>query len=103
LKEKRLRLACLSNGPVEWSRLLRQRFGMDAYIETWVVSGAVRCEKPEERILPHPARENGADPARCLYADDNPRNLPPRKARHDDLLFRGEKSEVLFQKLLGML
>jgi putative hydrolase of the HAD superfamily len=104
LKEKGLRLACLSNGPVEWSRLLRQRFGMDRFIETWVVSGAVRCEKPEERIYRILLGKTGADPARCLYADDNARNLPPaEKLGMTTLLFRGEKSEVLFQKLLAML
>ena len=99
-----LRLACLSNGPVEWSRLLRRRFGLERYIETWIVSGEVRCEKPDERIYRILLEKTGAEPSRCLFADDNPRNIPTaERLGIKTLLFRGEKPDLLFARLLGLL
>ncbi|HNX04052.1 MAG TPA: HAD-IA family hydrolase [Opitutales bacterium] len=104
IRARGLRIACLSNGPVEWSRLLRRRFGLEKYVDAWIVSGEVRCEKPDEKIYRILLEKIGADPRRCLFADDNPRNIPPaEKLGIATLLFRNDKSDLLFARLLSML
>ena len=75
LREKGLRVACLSNGPGEWSRLLRRRFGLEKWIEKWIVSGDVRCEKPSPEIYKILLNTCGTTADKCLFADDNPRNI----------------------------
>jgi HAD superfamily hydrolase (TIGR01509 family) len=75
LREKGIRVACLSNGPGEWSKLLRRRFGLEKWIEKWVISGDVRCEKPSAEIYNILLKTCGTTPEKCLFADDNPRNI----------------------------
>lgn len=70
-----VRVACLSNGPGEWSRLLRRRFGLEKWIEKWVISGDVRCEKPNQEIFNILLNTCGTTPEKCLFVDDNPRNI----------------------------
>ena len=70
-----IRVACLSNGPGEWSRLLRRRFGLEQWIEKWVISGDVRCEKPSPTIFKILLDTCGTTAEKCLFVDDNPRNI----------------------------
>jgi FMN phosphatase YigB (HAD superfamily) len=43
--------------------------------DVMVISGAVGCRKPGQEIFAHFLRRTGADPADCLFVDDNPKNL----------------------------
>ena len=98
-----IRVACLSNGPGEWSRLLRRRFGLEQWIEKWVISGDVRKEKPDPAIYQIVLRETGAAPERCLFADDNPRNLPvAEKMGFRTFLFRGQDPATMFAKVVEL-
>lgn len=75
LRGKGVRVACLSNGPGEWSKLLRRRFGLEKWIEKWVISGDVRCEKPSQEIFNILLKTCETTSEKCLFADDNPRNI----------------------------
>jgi HAD superfamily hydrolase (TIGR01509 family) len=98
-----IRVACLSNGPGEWSRLLRRRFGLEEWIEKWVISGDVRKEKPDPAIYQIVLRQTGASPEKCLFVDDNPRNLPPaEKMGFRTFLFKGGAPAAMFAKIVEL-
>ena len=66
---------CLSNDLSEWSLKLRQRFGLEAYIDGFVVSGDVGCRKPEPRIFHILLERVKAEAARMIFVDDKKINL----------------------------
>ena len=103
LRESGVRIACLSNGPVEWSRHLRRRFGLEKWIDTWVVSGEVRRSKPDPAIFNILLAKTGTRPEKCLFVDDNPRNLAT--ARHmgfQTYLFTTNDSAAQFAQILEL-
>lgn len=78
LREVRPRFAsiwCLSNDVSEWSRKLREHFGLTQYIDGFVISGDVGCRKPDtaiyERLLEQ-ARTKAHD---AIFVDDRVGNL----------------------------
>jgi FMN phosphatase YigB (HAD superfamily) len=46
-------LWCLSNDVSEWSRKLRERFGLTGLIDGFLISGDVGTRKPDTRIFHH--------------------------------------------------
>jgi hypothetical protein len=44
-----VRLACLSNDVSEWSKLLRERFGLSEYITDWFISADIGVRKARSR------------------------------------------------------
>ena len=66
---------CLSNDLSEWSLKLRQRFGLEAYIDGFVVSGDVGCRKPEPRIFQILLERVKAEATRMISVDDKKVNL----------------------------
>jgi putative hydrolase of the HAD superfamily len=101
LREAGFKIACLSNGPGEWSRHLRRRFGLEKWIEKWVISGEVRREKPDPCIYNILLQTIGADPKRCYYVDDNARNIPPaEKLGMSAYLFKGKSPATMFEDVL---
>ena len=77
------RLACLSNDVSEWSAILRARFGLQAWITTWVISGDIGVRKPAPQAYRSLCRGVNADPARVLFIDDRLANV--RAARQAGL------------------
>lgn len=77
LKSKGIRIACLSNDTREWSRMLRRRFRLDRWIDTWIVSAEVGLRKPDTALYERLLKELGARPENCLYVDDREANLIP--------------------------
>ncbi|WP_447002320.1 HAD family hydrolase [Saccharothrix isguenensis] len=69
------RVACLSNDVSEWSLLLRRRFGLDRWIDTWVISGDIGVRKPDRRAYEHLLAAVGVPAVAVLFADDRPRNV----------------------------
>ena len=103
LREMNVRVACLSNGPGEWSRLLRRRFGLEKWIEKWVISGDVRKEKPDPDIFKITLREIGSTPEKCVFVDDNQRNIATAyKMGFNTLLFKNGDPTALFEKVVEM-
>lgn len=70
---------CLSNDLSEWSKILRARFGLEAYFRGFVISGDVGSRKPNQAIYQHLIRQVDAKPGDMMFVDDGPRNLDTAK------------------------
>ncbi len=75
LADRGYRIACLSNDLSEWSLKLRRRFGLEAHIDTWVISGDVGSRKPERPIYDALRAALGMDLGETVFLDDKPQNL----------------------------
>jgi len=73
--EKRYVLAMLSNDVSEWSTYLRRRFALDRFFTSVVISGDYGFRKPERRLYQILLRSLNVAPHRCVFVDDQPRNL----------------------------
>lgn len=101
LRAAGFRLACLSNGPAEWSRLLRRRFGLERWIEKWIISGEVRRRKPDPQIYEIALAALETTPNRCLFVDDNPRNLDiATRMGFGTYRFDSRRSEAQFAEIV---
>ena len=79
LKERFGRIACLSNDVSAWSIKLRDRFGMEAWIERWFISGDLGMCKPSPEIYRLVVEQVGVEPRDIVFVDDRPRNLDAAK------------------------
>ncbi|MDR1449963.1 MAG: HAD-IA family hydrolase [Propionibacteriaceae bacterium] len=70
-----LTVAVISNDVSEWSRLLRQRFALDALIASWTISGDVGSRKPDKAIFDKALRSLGVPPRNVFFFDDRPANV----------------------------
>ena len=77
--KRRFSLAMLSNDIAEWSRYLRAKHGLDRHLKTAIVSGDVRCGKPDPRIFRVLLKRIRAKADECVFVDDKAKNL--RQAR----------------------
>ena len=75
LKTRYGRLACLSNDVSRWSLKLRRQFGLEAWIDTWFISGDLGLRKPSPEIYRHAIDCLGVEPDDITFVDDRPRNL----------------------------
>jgi putative hydrolase of the HAD superfamily len=80
LKQRHGRLACLSNDISSWSRKLRQRFGLEDWIDHWFISGDLGLRKPSAEIYRLAADRLGVRPQDVVFVDDRLRNLDAAKA-----------------------
>ena len=70
-----VRLVCLSNDVSEWSRLLRERFGLGEYVTDWFVSGDIGVRKPDPEAFTTLCRRLDVIPERILLIDDREANV----------------------------
>ncbi len=70
-----VRLACLSNDVSEWSKLLRDRFGLGEYLTDWFVSGDIGVRKPDPEAFATLRRRLDVVPDRVLLIDDREENV----------------------------
>ena len=68
-------LGCLSNDVSEWSRILRRRFGLDRWIQTWSISGDLGLRKPDPAIFLALSDLSGVPSTQMIFFDDLPRNV----------------------------
>jgi HAD superfamily hydrolase (TIGR01509 family) len=80
LKQRHGRLACLSNDVSSWSLKLRQRFGLERWIDHWFISGDLGLRKPSAEIYRLAADRLGVSPQEVMFVDDRLRNLEAAKA-----------------------
>ena len=73
--KKRYVLAMLSNDVSEWSAYLRRRFALDRLFTSVVISGDYGFRKPDRRLYQILLRSLSVSPHRCVFVDDQPRNL----------------------------
>ena len=69
------RLACLSNDISRWSLKLRRQFGLEAWIDSWFISGDLGLRKPAPDIYRRVIADLGVTPREIVFVDDRPRNL----------------------------
>ena len=70
LRDREVRVACITNDSVAWVRKLRKRHSLDTLIDPWVISGAVGVRKPDRPIFEVLRRLTGEPPANILIVDD---------------------------------
>ena len=75
LADHGVRLACLSNDLSQWSRLLRQRFELERWIDTWVISADFGVRKPSPAAFTALIEQTGRAPERTVFFDDRPANV----------------------------
>ena len=81
LRQRYGRLACLSNDVASWAQKVRQRFGLESWIDHWFISGDVGLRKPSGEIYRLAADRLGVRPQDVVFVDDRPRNrMPPRRS-----------------------
>ncbi len=70
-------LAILSNDVEEWSNYLRAKFGLDELFKIKIISGEVKCRKPDKRIYKILLDRIQSAPSDCVFIDDRPKNIRP--------------------------
>ena len=66
---------CLSNDLSEWSRKLRDNFGLNKYMQGFIISGDVMARKPDTAIFKYLLKLTGGEAADITMVDDRPSNL----------------------------
>lgn len=67
-------IGLLSNDIGEWSAYLRKKFSID-FFDVTIVSGDVRCRKPDIKIFERFLKDSGASADECIFIDDRNSNL----------------------------
>ncbi len=65
----------LSNDVSEWSAYITEFHGLDKYFKHKIVSGDVKCRKPERKIYELALERIGKKPEECLFIDNTAKNL----------------------------
>lgn len=65
----------LSNDISEWSRYITSFYRLDPYFTKKIVSGDVKCRKPEEQIFRIALEKTGKKPEQCVFIDNSVLNL----------------------------
>lgn len=80
LRDRGVRVACVTNDSTAWANKLRVRHSLDGLIDPWVVSGAVGVRKPDQPIYEVLRRVTNEAPHSIMVVDDNIENLDAAKA-----------------------
>ncbi len=75
LRERGVRVACLTNDSTVWANKLRSRHSLDGLIDPWVISGAVGVRKPDWPIYEVLRRVTREPVGNVLVVDDDLDNL----------------------------
>lgn len=65
----------LSNDVSEWSAYITKYHKLDKYFKYKIVSGDVKCRKPEKRIFEIALEQMGKLPQECIFIDNSTANL----------------------------
>ena len=75
LRQQKLRLAVLSNGPVAMD-CLKESLGVTPYLQTFLLSSEIGRTKPDRRSYEKALEELGLEPTQCIFVGDgNDREL----------------------------
>lgn len=72
---ERYDLVLLSNDISEWSNYITEYYQLNKYFKHKIVSGDVRCRKPEKRIYELALQRIGKLASECLFVDNSVKNL----------------------------
>jgi putative hydrolase of the HAD superfamily len=65
----------LSNDVAEWSAWITEHHDLDQYFTHKIVSGDVKCRKPDRRIYEIALERTGKKPKECCFVDNSVKNL----------------------------
>ncbi len=65
----------LSNDVSEWSAYITEHYGLDRFFRQKIVSGDVKCRKPDRKIFETALSVTGRQPGECLFVDNSVKNL----------------------------
>ena len=65
----------LSNDVSEWSAYITEHHGLDRFFSHRIVSGDVKCRKPDRKIYETALSVTGKKPEECLFVDNSVKNL----------------------------
>lgn len=65
----------LSNDVSEWSAYITEHHGLDKYFKHKIVSGDVKCRKPDRKIYELALEQIGKTPEECCFIDNTVKNL----------------------------
>ena len=68
-------LVLLSNDVSEWSKHITNLYGLDKYFKAEIVSGDVKCRKPQQRIYEIALEQISRRAEECLFVDNAVKNL----------------------------
>ncbi len=72
---KKFHTAVLSNDLSDWSKFLREKYGLNSLFDVVVISGDVGCRKPDRRIFEILLQKLDAPAHDCVFIDDKRINL----------------------------
>lgn len=65
----------LSNDVSEWSSYITEFYQLNKYFSHKIVSGNVKCRKPEKKIYELTLEKIGKGPSECIFIDNSVKNL----------------------------
>lgn len=65
----------LSNDVSEWSAYITEFYQLNKYFKYKIVSGDVKCRKPERKIYELALEKIGKDSEECIFVDNSVKNL----------------------------
>lgn len=67
--------ALLSNDVSQWSAYITKYYSIDKYFKNKIVSGDVKCRKPDKKIYEMALEKIGKSPEECVFIDNSVKNL----------------------------
>lgn len=93
--EGKYKFALLSNGILEWHNYIMEYYDLKKYFSWEVVSGQVKCRKPDKEIFEFLMNKMGVSREECIYIDNGIRNnLMALSLGIDTILFNGENRTI---------
>jgi putative hydrolase of the HAD superfamily len=71
LRDRGVRVACITNDSTTWAMKLRQRHSLEGLVDPWVISGQVGVRKPDNPMWEVLRRVTGEPPASIMVIDDD--------------------------------
>ncbi|HRY59994.1 MAG TPA: HAD family phosphatase [Patescibacteria group bacterium] len=77
LRTNGIKLILLSDQTREWWPFLNDKFKIDSYFDSTIVSALVGVHKPDPKIYQMAVEVSGMKPEECIFVDDLEHNLEP--------------------------
>jgi len=65
----------LSNDVSEWSAYITEYYQLNPYFKYKIISGDVKCRKPDRKIYELTLAQIGRKPSECIFVDNSVKNL----------------------------
>ena len=65
----------MSNDVSEWSAYITEFYNLNKYFREKIVSGDIKCRKPDIRIFNYALEQSKSIPQECIFIDNSVENL----------------------------